>query len=326
MINEESIDVKVHKRIPLIYDIVENIVMTLYKKTSTIYTDIPDSTLKIINSEAPKLYVGLHKSLWETMGIPVVLKSNNAKVPYVVIGKNLVKGVSKFFMQSIGGIYVERASKEKSRQSYASALEIKKKIILALDIGYDVLIFPTDGRTKNGQTNFFYSTPFDAALSLSRKNPVYIIPVNVDYEKLPDMPRMLKSIEKEKSYTFRIWHFSDWLKNLGTEYVSFGEPILVDCGFNRKELNRIVLERAKGLVKILPVNIYAEAAIRFKKNNGIFEKHVEKVLKELDPHKEKFRGFRDLEDIINNSGITLNDSERKYVIYSGYISHYLYNS
>lgn len=323
MIKTEDIGVDIHKKIPIVHNPTKNVIVKMYDWTSNIHTDIPQSTLDVMHSGIPKIYVGLHKSLWETMGVPVVINKLGLDMPYIVIGKNLVKGISKPLIKAFGCIYVERAAKDRNKQNYQSALEIKVKITKALDKGYDVLIFPVDGRTKNGETNSFFSTPFDAALDHLKNGPTKIIPFDVDYERLNDMPRMLKSIEKGKSYTFKIWHFLDWWKNLGNMYVNFGEPINIDEKTNRKKINRDTLKEAKNLVKILPVNVFSEAVIRHRRNGGYFDYTIEEVIDDLRLFENKFRGFKNIDDISNNAGLTFSEPEKKYEIYSGYIKHYL---
>ena len=74
----------------------------------------PYDLKKLKKENATFLYIGLHKSLWETSGVLTSIHFQKLPIPYIGMGDNLVKG--KFFQKlaaKAGAFLVKRAQTRK---------------------------------------------------------------------------------------------------------------------------------------------------------------------------------------------------------------------
>jgi len=244
------------------------------------------------------LYVGLHKSLWETTGVQSVILRNHLNVPYAAMGDNLIRGRFYQAIAKRSGLFlVKRAS---GRQGLLeSAASLKEAIKSHINAGIDVIIYP-EGTRKNipqyGRYGTFFTTVFEAALELSQSNEKFaLIPINVDYSHIREDHEMLHPDEKNP----RTLHMMDSLKmlsHLGDIYVTLGNPVILNqAKWNRKNLAAHIHQACLDLIKILPINIISRAiySLRQQKQTdpAFLFKKIEITIKELAPYQDRFRGF-----------------------------------
>lgn len=244
------------------------------------------------------LYIGLHKSLWETSGVQTVLHRNRLPVPYAAMGDNLVRG--RFFQaiaKRMGIFLVKRA---RGRQGLLeSAASLKRELKSHIQAAVDVIIFP-EGTRKNipqfGQHGAFFTTVFEAALELSQEGEkVALVPLNVDYSHVREDREMLGSTAKHP----RTLHILDSLKMLSHMddiFVSLGEPILLnDRAWNRKDLAAHCRQACLDLIRILPINVVAWAIYSLQQKTGLdadsLYQEIEANITALAPYQDRFRGF-----------------------------------
>jgi 1-acyl-sn-glycerol-3-phosphate acyltransferase len=244
------------------------------------------------------LYIGLHKSLWETSGVQTVLHRNHLAVPYAAMGDNLVRG--RFFQaiaKRLGIFLVKRAKGRQGLLESAAALKGELKAHVKADI--DVIIFP-EGTRKNipqfGRYGTFFTTVFEAALELSQEGEkVVLVPLNVDYSHVREDHEMLRPTEKHPR-TLHILDSLNMLSHLDDIFVSFGEPIkLTVRQWNRKDLAAHCLDACLNLIKILPINVIAWAIYslhqKVKLDADSLYREIEANIVALAPYQNRFRGF-----------------------------------
>ncbi len=244
------------------------------------------------------LYIGLHKSLWETTGVQSIIHRNHLNVPYAAMGDNLIRGRFYQAIAKRSGLFlVKRAS---GRQGLLeSAASLKEAIKTHINAGIDVIIYP-EGTRKNipqyGRYGTFFTTVFEAALELSQTQEKFaLIPVNVDYSHIREDHEMLHPDEKNP----RTLHMMDSLKmlsHLGDIYVNLGTPVLVNqAHWNRKNLAAHMRQSCFDLIKILPVNIISSAIYdlhqKGQKEPDSLYREIENTINTLSPFQDRFRGL-----------------------------------
>jgi 1-acyl-sn-glycerol-3-phosphate acyltransferase len=296
---------------------VNYLVGRIMKRTANIHVDMPQETREYIKNHSV-MYMSLHKSLWETIGIPYTLRNMGMTTPYVVMGNNLVKGKAFVYAMKKMGVVVSKRVQGKVngvteiQQKSDAAYGLINTIDDLLEHGDSVLIFPENGRSKNGKVKPFKSVPFEAALATGSA----LIPVDVDYSYLNEEEEFSKS---EGTYTFKAHHFRRWFKHLGDIYISFGTPI--NAIGHRKDLTQITRSACMDLVKIQPINVVSYAMAQ----PGDLRENIKDTLDRLSPQSHKFIGFTaddSIESILSKIDIDMNQP-KLYTPYAGYISHYI---
>lgn len=282
-----------------------------YKHLGKPHVEMPPGLKELRKQGNIFLYTGLHKSLWETTGILVVLYLNKLPLPYTGMGDNLVHG--KFFQtlaKKTGVFLVKRATN--SREMLESAKQLKDFIVSYIAHGMDVILFPEGTRKSiinTGEYGKFYSTAFEAVLeyekektTILQENPglmshdTYIIPVNVDYSIIREDWEMIHTFQG-KPRTLHIFDSLKMIKKVGDTYISFGEPIKTSeyMNMNRKDMAVFVRSKCLELVKVLPINIVSRAILDSVENGvinkSVIEKNIAVNIEKLLHVKERFRGF-----------------------------------
>jgi 1-acyl-sn-glycerol-3-phosphate acyltransferase len=288
----------VTRRNPLIYGTAVVLLRLGLRFLSRTHEEIPSQLHALQHQGYRFLYIGLHKSLWETSGVQTVLHRNHLSVPYAAMGDNLVRG--RFFQaiaKRLGIFLVKRARGRQGLLESAAALKGELKAHVKADI--DVIIFP-EGTRKNipqfGRYGTFFTTVFEAALELSQEGEkVVLVPLNVDYSHVREDHEMLRPTEKHPR-TLHILDSLNMLSHLEDIFVSFGEPImLIDRQWNRKELAAHCLQACLDLIKILPINVVAWAIYSLHQkaelNADSLYREIEANIAALAPYRDRFRGF-----------------------------------
>jgi len=364
--------------------IVKNIIkLSVYTKLVNIerlHIDMPNETKeflnkKMSNGQSDVIYTSLHKSLWETIGIPYVLDKEGFPIPYMVMGNNLVKG-SIFVkpLTKLGVIVSERENSKKMRKDnttkyittnkdistkvdeidpssletleqriisnqqstqeiinveeqktkiLTSSEKLIEKISYALSGNNPVVVFPVDGRSKDGLTKNFKTTATQAAINLDEP----IVPISVDYFELNEESDFVEYAGKP--YTFRMDHIFRWtFKNLGIISVTFGKPIIPSqVSTDRKELSRYVREQCLDLVKIYARNVVAYSMMQedVKNNPNLLSDKIKYTLDKLSMQSNKFIDFTlndTIDELIVKAELEKKDP-RAIKIYGNNILHYI---
>ena len=288
----------VTKRNPLIYGSAVVLSRLGTRFLSHTHEEISPSLFSLHKQGYRFLYIGLHKSLWETTGVQSILHRNHLNVPYAAMGDNLIRGRFYQAIAKRSGLFlVKRAS---GRQGLLeSAASLKKAIKAHISAGIDVIIYP-EGTRKNipqyGRYGTFFTTVFEAALELCQEQDnLALVPVNVDYSHIREDHEMLHPNEKHP----RTLHILDSLKmlsHLGDIYVNIGDPVIPnDPSWNRKNLASHLHQSCLDLVKILPINIISWAITTLRaqgqKDPEALYRQIEANIRALGAHQNRFRGF-----------------------------------
>ncbi|MCP4215223.1 MAG: hypothetical protein GY765_11225 [bacterium] len=324
-----------------------------YKLLSKVHLDSPtEELLEIRKNKGAILYVGLHRSLWETSGALSAIHYQGLPIPYIGMGDNLVNG--RFFKRIAGkmGAFVVKRAKTR-REVIESSTKLKKFITYYLSHGLDVCIFPEGTRKsipENGKYGQFFATSFDAIQSYEKNKEKlleqykeliprdsYIIPFNIDYSRIREAHEMVDR-SASKPRTLHIFDSLRMITHIGDVYASFARPIKTTDVLNksRKELAGYCHDICLNLVKILPVNIVASAVLDSLEGEHILPEkvapNITKLMQSLDHIKDRFRGFKfgdKPEDIIAAAGrkeshfkTILDENLPYYKLYADYIGHY----
>jgi 1-acyl-sn-glycerol-3-phosphate acyltransferase len=333
-VNSEHIRLERDK---LLFFTLRNISRLAIKTTSFKHYDIPEVTQEIMDyqkfyGDISILYVGLHKSLWETIGVPYAINKFGGEIPFVMMGSNLVKkstGILEHILRSSlersGVVIVDRDDCPR-----LSSAQLASDIEYLLSNNIPTMLFPEGTRSKSGIPGDFKSAGFQGVIDAAKHGPTAIIPFNVDYSSVNEAKEYLKM--STTPYSFKFKELPKWFKNFGDIYISFGLPIVVDSFNDRKSLAIQTRNACLDLVKIQPVNILSEAMLRLNPVAGSSVDMrqlygiINSVLIELLPHKEKFQGIMSgtPEEIITNSNLLISSGmDKMYNIYAGYIRHYI---
>lgn len=327
-----TIDKLVERSDLFVYGLVKPALTVINFFTCNYHSEMPESTYKLLSQGTPVLFTGLHKSLWETIGVPYILsKEYDLPVPYIVMAHALVGGkMPHWFMVHLGADFTKRAG------GRGNIDLTKERIQSRLKNRHSVVIFPgmEKGRQKNGVAKPYETTAFEALIQMG--DTQWNVPFNVDYTRVNEL-RNLKEIDEfldtEKHYMFKLMHIARWLfRNFGDIYVSFGEPIKVTNDMNRRELADYTREKSLDLVKILAPNVLSKAMLRLNfDSDGKFDQdelytHIEDVKKEYVGYADKFRGFdmdTSPQKIVKISKLPLDIRWLPtHNIYYNYISHF----
>ena len=137
----------------------------------------------------------------------------------------------------------------------------------------------------------------------------------------------------KNKYTFKVKETKSWKINIGDVYISFGNPIPVIKGDNRKDLAKLSYDKCTDLVKIQPINVLSKAIVRLNPvfgepiDNYALRSSIDDVVIDLQPFEDKIRDsnlYTKSEDIMSKSKIEI-DSKliEAYRIYNNNISHYV---
>jgi|GEM_PF-2718835 len=290
-----------------------------------LHVDMPDATkafldARLLSGKNDVLFSSLHKSLFETVGIPYVLDKMHYPIPYIVMGDNLFKGKTVIYLLTkLGAIVSERSNLNKKEATDNLIGKIKN----VLDHNNSILAFPYDGRSKDGFIKKMKTTAIQAAIASNTA----IIPVDVDYFNVNEEQEFIEY--DGKSYTFKAGHFFRWFfKDLGDIQITFGTPIIPsDISSDRNELAKYVREQSMNLVKIYARNIVAYSMMQEEvmQNPKKLEYIVKKNLEKVSSQSHKFIDFTldaTLDELLFKAQLSGKDS-KAIRLYGNYMSHYV---
>ncbi len=314
--------------------------------------EFPDELKQLKNNKkSVYVYMGLHKSLWETSGVPSCLYLNKLPIPFVGMGDNLVKG--EFFQslaEKCGAFLIKRAGNR--REVLQSAKAFKTKVKTFISNGIDILIFPEGTRKsipKKRQYGDFFPTAFEGVIEYEKEKKAnieldsdynaYIIPFNVDYSRVREDFEITSS-HKQKPQTLHILDTIKWLARIGKTYISFGKPIPISehLDKNRKQLAVYTRQLCLDLVKIMPINIVSRSICEMFQNNdqnydqALLYQYIDQNIIKAAKYQTKFRNFtiydqpQKLVRLVSKHFKAFRKIDKShlalYQLYSDYVQHY----
>jgi len=327
------------QRNPIILSLAKSLFWPVIKTTSFKHYSMPKQTQKLLKKQKEKnhcalFFIAPHKSMWETLGIPYAIDLHGGKLPYALMGNNLVKKSSgktnklfDYVARQSGGIMVER--EQNPRQAIPHMIATIENI---LKTNNNVLLFPEGTRSRDGFVKDFMPAGFQGAINAAQHTNVHIIPVNVDYSILYEMDEFTAG--EAKKYRVKAKDYLKWRATyLDDIYISFGKPLAVQETDKRSELAKQTKEACLDLINILPVNVLSEAILQLnpQRNETLHPKtikaSIDNVLADIDEYENKFKQFHSCskpKKILEKAKQRINlDRLPAYEIYANYISHYL---
>lgn len=285
--------------------------------TKNVFVEIPPSALEVMLSDDRKIYSFLHKSMRETIQIPVELDRRGIQVPYSVVAKTLVGWEARWLAEYIGIIFVD------TKNIKQGTLDMNTKIPPIIRAGHDISIMPEGTRSRTGLVGKYSAPIFQIAIDMSKEQEIWIEPCNCDYQIINEANKLIG--DSNKKYKFWAAHLGRWKADLDTIYITFGEPIRLRDFNNRKELNAYVKEQTLPLIKILPVNVFSAAMLKLGPNPSESELRyaIQKNIDKLEPNRDKFRLFNTVDDVLNKTPLSTHENPKIYGLYSNYINGYL---
>lgn len=307
---------KVKKR-GCVYEKIRPLAYKIADATKNIFVEIPPSALEVMLSDERKIYSSLHKSMRETIQIPVELDRSKIKVPYVVVAKTLVGKEARWLAEYIGIIFVDTVNLKQG------TIDMQAKVPPHIRKGHDILIFPEGTRSKTGNIGEFSAPIFQIAIDLSKEQEIWIQPINTDYLIINEADKLVSG--SKKKYKFWAAHLGQWKTDLDTIYLTLGQPIRVRDFNKRKELNAYVKEQTLSLRKILPVNIYSAAMLELGRDPSESELvyEIQRWIDKAEPHRDKFRLFSNAEDVLDRTPLGTHEDPKIYGLYKNYVADFL---
>ena len=297
----------------------------------------PDLTIMKGRGDA-FLYIGLHKSLWETSGALAPLHLEGLPIPFIGMGDNLVHGRWIHALASRCGVFPIIRPHDRASM-ILSARTLKADLSRLLGRGDDVVVYPEGTRTnpvKIGRYGDFFGTVFEAAIEARREHPersIWIVPFNVDYSRVrEDMELVADRVGRPRTLT--VFDSLGMLRHLGRVYVSFGTPRAVEPHLDRKRLALDTRNACLELIRIQRVNVLATAFCLAStwEPAGLMAR-IEALLERLKPLKDHWEPG--LETLDARAIWTQVGAQHRafrlpedrwlplYALYGSYISHYL---
>jgi len=269
------------------------------KKGCAYHLDMHPETKKLISKEEGSvLYVGLHRSLWETGGVNWILNNEGIKSPYIVMGSNLkYTFLSDLFVEKSGIIVFDR---DKNANKKELIPKFKTKLQKHLERGDHLIIFAEGTRSRNGLPLHFGGIGFDASIKASENADVYIVPFVVDYSllRIYELDRYINYIKtgkKEVAQKPKLYEIINFFKGMEDVYVSVGKPKKISPCDNSMDLRKETRNKCLEISKILPANVWATANLYAYNTNTHCRRNVlsltDKILHNLEGYEHLMRGF-----------------------------------
>lgn len=297
-----SSDLKLASQNKLIRSLQSVIFKPHMRKGAKYHLDIPDETKELVKSgDASILYMGFHRSLWETGGFNWIMHKEGKKSPYIVMGSNLkYTFLSDLFVDKSGIIVYDR---DKNVNKKELLCKTKLRLQKHFEKGDDVIMFGGGTRSYDGLPKRFGRVGFEAAINASKNADMRLVLFDVDYMALRsyEVGRFVKHImgEKQKSAQRpKLKELINFLKGMEDIYIQVGTPLKINETDNQKTLRDDAYNSCLALTKILPVNVWATANLfAYQRNNNnrrAIIDSVEEIMDELKVHQNLLKGFGDL--------------------------------
>jgi glycerol-3-phosphate O-acyltransferase len=183
-------------RNPIHFNIAKLFGWSFVKSRSYKHYEIPEETLNLMHRQKKEknvsiYYVSTHKSLWETVAIPYTISWHGGRIPFVIMGNNLVQGEDGWkerallhFLDRSGVVPMER-----KKSAVKLMIDDITKILSAKpNLFYgkrNLLIFADGTRSRTGKLQDFKPAVFEGvSKAVSGGLEAYIVPVDVGYSNV----------------------------------------------------------------------------------------------------------------------------------------------
>ncbi|MEP2652454.1 MAG: glycerol-3-phosphate 1-O-acyltransferase PlsB, partial [Paraglaciecola sp.] len=173
------------------------------------------------------IYVPCHRSHMDYLLLTYVIYHQGLVTPHIAAGINLNFPPVGGFLRKAGAFYLRRSFA--GNKVYTAVF--REYLELLFKKGNSVKYFPEGGRSRTGRllppkTGMLAMTMQALAKGINR--PVSIVPVYIGYEHVMEVSSYVKELNgksKQKESFFQVFSAIKKLKNYGTGFLNFGEPI-----------------------------------------------------------------------------------------------------
>ena len=245
---------------------------------------IPENLHHVVNAARAHriVYASNHRSHTDYLVEPLVLDDNGVRPPLIAAGINLFGGPLGLIHRYVtGAIPIRRNTKDPAYLITLKAYvaEILKK--------HDLFFYPEGGRSYSGEIKATKTGLIHAALTAGRRDLV-IIPAAIAYDLVIEDHILAKQRVKkrQRAFTRELAEMVRYTVGYRSRaYVTFGAPIPVgdrdaQSRSDVLELTRLIRARIGGLVKVLPVSIFA-TAMRPSISRRELEDRIDRLIDEL---------------------------------------------
>ncbi|CAN7983004.1 unnamed protein product [Ixodes hexagonus] len=138
----------------------------------------------------PMVYLPLHRSHLDSILVTFLLYLNELRVPLVTAGDSLLIPLFGTLLRSLGGFFIKnRLDFKDDRKDHLYRAVLKKYVMEIMKANHSLEFFLEGGRSRTGKT----CLPKAGLLSIivdclneELMQDVYIVPISISYEKIPD--------------------------------------------------------------------------------------------------------------------------------------------
>ncbi|MDN4503001.1 glycerol-3-phosphate 1-O-acyltransferase PlsB [Alteromonadaceae bacterium BrNp21-10] len=173
------------------------------------------------------IYVPCHRSHMDYLLLTYVIYHEGLMVPHIAAGINLNFWPAGPIFRRAGAFFIRRSFA--GNKLYTAVF--KEYLQQLFNRGYSVKYYPEGGRSRTGRL----LPPKTGMLAMTIqsmfkgiKRPISLVPVYIGYEHVMEVSSYLKELQgkdKKKESFLQVFSAIRKLKNYGTGYLSFGEPI-----------------------------------------------------------------------------------------------------
>ncbi|XP_012280948.1 glycerol-3-phosphate acyltransferase 1, mitochondrial isoform X2 [Orussus abietinus] len=187
------------------------IVWTLYKVLSWfVQTVVQPAQIEVLKKAndigLPLIFIAMHRSYLDRILISLTTFNNNIRSPLFAVGNNFNSPLHRWFLKGFGGFFLSRqVLRTLNEDDEMYQVIVHMYIMQCLKAGHNIEFSIEGGRTKTGKPCMPKTGILDVVVDAYVDGTIedaLIIPVTVNYERLPDGSFIEEQLGQSKKKTF----------------------------------------------------------------------------------------------------------------------------